>query len=80
LQHSYINEANPLMSTLYETHPALFLTLKFALSCLLYVIGPCITVHPPYWLKGLSAAAAAFYTCICLYHGYWMLLVIEMIP
>ena len=75
LQHSYINEANPLMNALYEAHPLLFLAVKFGLSCLLYVLSVFKTFHPPDWIKGLSVAASVGYTCVCLYHGYWIVLI-----
>lgn len=76
LRNSYITEANPLMNSLYEAHPFLFMMVKLTLSFLLYVLSLYITPHPAYWIKGISVVACACYTFICLLHGYWLVLVI----
>ncbi|PLT32894.1 DUF5658 family protein [Bacillus sp. V5-8f] len=56
LLNSHITEANPLMNSLYETHPFLFMTVKLTLSFLLYVLSLYIKPRPAYWIKGISIA------------------------
>lgn len=76
LRNAYITEVNPLMNSLYETHPFLFIAAKFTLSFLLYFLSLYIKSRPAYWIKGISITASACYTFICLFHGYWLFLAI----
>lgn len=75
LHFLYITELNPLMKATYQWSPNLFLALKIGLSIMIFTIS--------YKLKGKrnyskvlilsSMIASAFYTVICLLHGYWIL-------
>ncbi|MCA0150434.1 DUF5658 family protein [Rossellomorea vietnamensis] len=74
LNNNYINESNPLMNTIYNTTPLLFLVLKVLLSILLLVILYHLDTkkETSRTLGSFTVIAAIAYTYTCILHGYWI--------
>ena len=72
LQSSIITEFNPLMHSLYDVHPVIFLVFKLCLSCLLlaFVIFNRVPSNMP--IRVISLAASVLYTSVILLHGFWI--------
>ncbi|QTM98310.1 hypothetical protein ERJ70_02655 [Sediminibacillus dalangtanensis] len=72
IKYEYISEANPLMNSLYQSGPFLFLLIKLLLSAML--IGFCVIHKLPRSLVArlLACTAAFLYSVICLMHGFWL--------
>ncbi|WP_163099380.1 DUF5658 family protein [Peribacillus alkalitolerans] len=73
VHHSYIQEGNPLMASLFDIHPMLFIGVKVLLSAflLLFILTKSIPKSP--MLKSVTAFASAIYTAIFFLHSYWLL-------
>ena len=74
LHFNYITEGNPLMNYLYLKKPWLFLYLKLQLSVLLLIILYYLgkKKKASRVLRSIAVVAAAAYTIICFFHGYWI--------
>ncbi|WP_055738655.1 DUF5658 family protein [Heyndrickxia shackletonii] len=72
LHFSYITESNPLMNSLYDTNPVLFLCLKITLSILLMLFCTKNRLLRSGILKKITVFATILYTFVFLLHGYWL--------
>jgi hypothetical protein len=72
LENSFIQEMNPVMNQLYETHPILFLFTKLTFSACLYLFILFKRVPTSTVVKGLTVFASSFYTFIFFLHCYWL--------
>jgi len=68
----HISEANPLMSTVYEIHPVLFLFIKAVLSLCLISLYFIIRIPVNRLIRSLSYVATALYAYVFILHGYWV--------
>ncbi|APH04410.1 DUF5658 family protein [Bacillus weihaiensis] len=67
-----IEEANPLMKTILDTDPYLFLFVKFALSFTLIFIL-LLNKIPEYSIVKIAAGLGSFvYTIIICFHSVWI--------
>lgn len=71
-----IEEANPIMSFLYETNPGIFLIIKIGLSVLLILIYINLKILNASIVKSLLMISSIFYSVVCLQHYYWITLII----
>ncbi|WP_077618777.1 DUF5658 family protein [Bacillus sinesaloumensis] len=69
---NHISEANPLMYTVYEIHPLLFLTIKLMLSLFLIALIFIIRFPVSKLIRSLSYVATALYVYVFFLHGYWI--------
>ncbi|WP_396232367.1 DUF5658 family protein [Fredinandcohnia sp. QZ13] len=69
----HISEANPIMFSLYEIHPFLFLFVKAMLSIFLIVLIFIIRFPVSKIIHTLSYVATAFYVYVISLHGYWII-------
>ncbi|WP_053217224.1 DUF5658 family protein [Virgibacillus senegalensis] len=72
IESGYISEANPLMYSLYQTGPFLFLFVKISLSFALVVFCTLRILPTSGIVKFLTCTAALLYSVICLLHGFWL--------
>ncbi|WP_099361890.1 DUF5658 family protein [Fredinandcohnia onubensis] len=68
----HISEANPLMYTIYEIHPVLFLFIKAMLSLCLISLYFIIRIPVNKFIRSLSYVATALYAYVFILHGYWI--------
>ncbi|MEK5441868.1 DUF5658 family protein [Fredinandcohnia sp. FSL W7-1320] len=68
----HISEANPLMYTIYEIHPVLFLLIKAMLSLCLISLYFIIRIPVNRLIRSLSYIATALYAYVFILHGYWI--------
>ncbi|MEH7238460.1 DUF5658 family protein [Bacillus sp. JJ1562] len=68
----HISEANPLMFTLYDIHPFLFLCIKAMLSFFLISLIYIIRFPVNKLIRSLSCIATAMYAYVFFLHGYWI--------
>nr|WP_304218536.1 DUF5658 family protein [Fredinandcohnia onubensis] len=68
----HISEANPLMYTIYEINPLLFLFIKLLLSLCLLSLYFIIRIPVNRLIRSLSYVATAFYVYVFILHGYWI--------
>ncbi|MFD1781328.1 DUF5658 family protein [Fredinandcohnia salidurans] len=68
----HISEANPLMYTVYEIHPVLFLLIKAMLSLCLISLYFIIRIPVNKFIRSLSYVATALYAYVFFLHGYWI--------
>lgn len=73
LENGFIQESNPLMNSLYEADPALFIFTKLALSLFLYLFIFLKKVPTSVHIKRLTVFATSFYTLVFFLHCYWLL-------
>lgn len=69
----HISEANPLMYTVYEIHPVLFLFNKAMLSLCLISLYFIIRIPVNKLIRTLSYVATALYAYVFFLHGYWII-------
>ncbi|OLS33971.1 DUF5658 family protein [Bacillus sp. MRMR6] len=72
LENRFITEMNPLMNSLYEANPWLFIFTKIAFSACLYLFIIFKMVPSSRLTKGLTVFASSFYTLIFFLHCYWL--------
>ena len=70
--NGHISEANPLMYTIYEIHPVLFLLIKAILSLCLISLYFIIRIPLNRLIRSLSYVATALYAYVFILHGYWI--------
>lgn len=68
----HITEANPLMYTVYEIHPLLFLFIKAMLSLCLISLYFIVRIPVNKLIRSLSCVATALYAYVFFLHGYWI--------
>ena len=76
LENSFIQEMNPLMSRIYETHPLLFIFTKLAFSLCIYLFIVFKKVPTSSLIRGLTVFATSFYTIVFFLHCYWLVVLI----
>ncbi|MGX6446147.1 DUF5658 family protein [Neobacillus sp. K501] len=72
LKNSIIEEMNPLMNYVFETHPVLFIFIKLAFSVCLYLFIFFKKVPSSSLTKGLTICASSFYTVVFFLHCSWL--------
>ncbi|CAG9619253.1 DUF5658 family protein [Sutcliffiella rhizosphaerae] len=72
LSFKLIEESNPLMRSLYETNPHIFITLKLGLSLLLIYFIKSKKLLTSTVLKSFTIIAVACYSFVCVLHLYWL--------
>ncbi|WP_456273089.1 DUF5658 family protein [Bacillus sp. AK031] len=72
LKGNHIEEANPLMGSLYTTHPLLFLFTKLSLSAILYLVIYYDHFPKKKWFTALTYTAATLYTFTLILHSIWI--------
>ncbi|WP_449536942.1 DUF5658 family protein [Ferdinandcohnia sp. Marseille-Q9671] len=68
----HISEANPLMFTVYDINPLLFLSIKLLLSLFLIALIFIIRFPVSKLIRSLSYVASALYIYVFFLHGYWI--------
>jgi hypothetical protein len=76
LENRFIQESNPLMNSLYEADPALFIFTKLAFSLFLYLFIFLKKVPTSALIKRLTVFATSLYTLIFSLHCYWLIVLI----
>ncbi|WP_263622891.1 DUF5658 family protein [Guptibacillus algicola] len=74
VQHSLIDEANPLMKELFSIHPYAFLGFKIILSLLLLFLGIIKFEFISRLVWASLSVATILYTGVLIYHAYWLFL------
>ncbi|UAL46092.1 DUF5658 family protein [Sutcliffiella horikoshii] len=72
LHFQLINEGNPLMKSLYETSPALFLLIKLGISILLLFFIKNNLKLKSAILKVVCLTAVCGYSMVTIMHMYWI--------
>ncbi|TYS68085.1 hypothetical protein FZC76_10045 [Sutcliffiella horikoshii] len=72
LHFQLIKEGNPLMESLYETSPALFLLFKLGISILLLFFIQNNLKLKSAILKGVCLTAVCVYSMVNILHMYWI--------
>ncbi|QFT89778.1 hypothetical protein FIU87_14035 [Bacillus sp. THAF10] len=72
LHFQLIEESNPLMQTLYDLNPIIFLTFKVSISFLLFWFIMSKQLLQSMLLKAVSIVAVTSYTFVSILHIYWI--------
>lgn len=67
-----ITEENPIMSTVYEINPILFLSIKLILSLCLISLVFLMRFPVGKTTRSLCYIATFFYIFVFILHGYWI--------
>lgn len=68
----FIQEANPIMRSIYELGPIYFLLIKLSLSIVLYLLLYFNKVPDYKLLKQVTAIGSLFYTVVIGLHTVWI--------
>ncbi|TYS17860.1 hypothetical protein FZC78_08420 [Rossellomorea vietnamensis] len=72
IKNDLIKEANPLMDSLYSTHPILFVSVKIILSMFIYALIIYDKVPAKKWFAPIAYTAIALYSFTFVLHGFWI--------
>lgn len=74
IHHQFIEEYNPIMASLIDWNPLLFLLIKFSLSFLLILLSKYMKgIQISKGLQGLLTIALGLYTVVAVVHITWLL-------
>ncbi|MFD2445748.1 DUF5658 family protein [Bacillus sp. CGMCC 1.16607] len=73
-----IEEANPLMSFLFDFDPILFISVKLGLSILLIMFIYLIKAPKSRVIHSLLVFSSMIYTFVCFKHLYWIALITNL--
>ena len=72
LKGDHIEEANPLMASLYTTHPILLLLVKLSFSACVYIFLYYNHFPKKKWFTALTCAAIILYSFTFFLHSIWI--------
>ncbi|MGM0843549.1 MAG: DUF5658 family protein [Bacillota bacterium] len=72
IKNAFIKEANPIMDSLYSSHPILFIAVKLSLSAIVYILIFYKKIPEKKWFTSITYTAVIIYSLTFLLHGIWI--------
>ncbi|WP_162785163.1 DUF5658 family protein [Bacillus sp. P14.5] len=72
IRNALIQEANPIMDSLYSSHPIIFIVVKLSLSAIVYALILYNKFPEKKWFSSITYTALLLYSLTFLLHGIWI--------